>query len=141
MAGLLSGIHGLARLPRCHKHNGLWRLTGLGVLVHHHWSTPARAWKPTMGLRGRSMVRIGVTRAWGVHLHMRGVGGHPLRDSHVRATGRLLDHHRCCHSSLWIYKLWCSRIMPHVRGLWRSLVQIKLRHGLLECQLRMRRHG
>ena len=139
MSCLLGGIHWLAGLPWVsrlsrlswsHKHNRLWRLARLGILVHHHWSSSTRAWKPTMGLRGWPMLRINVTRVWRIHLHLRAVG----RNAHIRATGRLLYHHWCCHS-LWVHKLRRSGVVSHVRWLWSPLVHIKLRHGLLERQL------
>lgn len=57
---LLSRINRLPRLSRCHEHGGLGRLTGLRILMHHHWSTPARARESTMRLR-RRMLRISLT--------------------------------------------------------------------------------
>lgn len=58
---LLSRIHRLSRLSRRHEHGGLGRLTGLGILMHHHWGAPARARESTMRLRRRRMLRIGLT--------------------------------------------------------------------------------
>ena len=64
-----------------------------------------------------------------------------MGDSHIGPTGRLLDHHRGRHGSLWVHKLRRSWVVPHVRWLWSSLVHIKLRHaGLLEGQLCMGNH-
>lgn len=139
MSCLLRGIQGLSRLSRCHEHNRLRGLTGLRILMHHHRRTSTRTWKPAMRLRGR-MLRINVTRVWRIHLHLRSVRSHSLRNPHVGAIRRLLYHHRCCHSSLWVHKLRRSGVLSHVRGLWPSLVHVKLRHGLLERQLRMVGH-
>ena len=74
-------------------------------------------------------------------MHLGGIGSHPLGDSHIGPTGRLLDHHRGRHGSLWVHKLRRSWVVPHVRWLWSSLVHIKLRHaGLLEGQLCVGNH-
>lgn len=137
---LLSRIHRLPRLPRRHEHGRLGRLTRLGILMHHHWGTPARARESAMRLRWRRMLRVSVTGIGRIHLHLRGIRSHALGNSHERATGRLLDHHGCCHSSLWINKLRGTRVVPHMRGRRCPLVHVKLRHGLLEPQLRMRGH-
>lgn len=137
---LLSRIHRLPRLPRRHEHGGLGRLTGLGILMHHHRGTPARARESAMRLRGRRMLRISVAGIGRIHLHLRGIRSHALRNSHKRTTGRLLDHHGRCHSSLWIDKLRGTRVVPHMRGRRCPLIHVKLRHGLLEPQLRMRGH-
>lgn len=141
MSCLLGRIHWLPRLTRLsrlswsHKHNRLRRLPRLGVLVHHHWSTSTRAREPAMGLRRWPMLRVDVARVWRIHLHLRGV----RRNTHIRPTGRLLYHHRRCHS-LWVHKLRCSWVVSHVRWLWSTLVHIKLRHRLLERQLSVMGH-
>lgn len=86
------------------------------------------------------MLRIGMTGARRVHLHLGCIGCHPLRHSHVWASRGLLYHHRGSHSVLRIHELRCPWVGPHMRWLRGSLVHIELRHRLTKSKLCVRSH-
>lgn len=79
------------------------------------------------------MLRVGVARIRGIHLHLRRVRGHTLRDPHVRTAGRLLYHHGSTHVGLRVHKLRSTWVGPHMTRLGATLVDVELWHGLPEC--------
>lgn len=133
MSRLLTSV---SRLARRHEHHLLRWLAGLRVLVHHHRG--ATAWAGVTAMRLRWCVLwVGVAWRWGVHLHLRCIGGHALGYTHIRTIGRLLHHHRGSHLRVHELRTVATLVVSHMGRLRTS---IKLRHRLSKSKLCRRSH-
>lgn len=128
MSRLLTSV---SRLARRHEHHLLRWLAGLRILVHHHRGATAWAGVAAMRLR-RCVLWVRVAWRWRVHLHLRCIGGHTLRHTHIRTVRRLLHHHRGSHLRVYKLRTVTTLVMSHMG---RLRTPIKLRHWLSKRKL------
>lgn len=105
---LLWIAHWYTLVGNTEHHVGCSCVALLRPLLHHHWSHPTGT--------GIASVLLGVHMVCvrRVHLHLR---VELLGDSHVRAIGGLLNHHRSTHlSRLGMHHSRCAGERSHLHG-------------------------